>query len=161
MGRARSRTAGTAGSSAARFDSATSREPEHPQELTLYHGTSAVRASAIRYGGFHGEQVFLTSSRKLAGDYADGVVLRVHTKMRNPLSFDAADGPIAEQLAKLNIPFQASGGYLGFSTITALTAAGYDALIISYPADKSDPSDPQPARTIVRVFEPSGLTVLG
>ena len=135
-----------------------------PAELTLYHGTSAARARAIRQHGFsirgpYGQQLFLTSAPGLAGDYGD-VVLPVRVRLANPLRLNIADGALAVQLAERGVVLETMGGYLQASTIAALQAAGHDALIIDYPPDNSDPSDPQPARAIARVFDAAGLTLL-
>lgn len=128
-----------------------------------FHGTSARRADAIRARGFRGGETFLTDHEPLAADYADlesPAVLSVQASFAAPLTLDAADGPVNQQLTDLGFPFQATGGFLSQRTIDALTAAGHDALIVRYPADLRDPSCPLPDRVIVRAFDPRTLTVI-
>ena len=129
----------------------------------FFHGTSERKAARIRAAGFTaGGETFLTDHRPLAEDYADvsaPAVLTVEAVFTNPLELDTVNGSVAAQLAAHGIPFEARGGYLASRTISALSAAGHDALAIHYPADDRDPSNRLPERWIVRAFDPARLTV--
>lgn len=126
-----------------------------------FHGTSRRKAARLRQAGFQdlGAQIFLTSFGGEADSYGEAVV-EVRFQPRNPLQLDSADGPFPAQLETLGFPFEIAGGWLGPRTLSALRAAGHDALIVSYPEDLSDPSDPKPARRIARALDPTVITVL-
>jgi tRNA nucleotidyltransferase (CCA-adding enzyme) len=128
-----------------------------PDPPVFWHGTSAARARSITDSGFRGQEVFLTTHRQEAADYGSGQVLPVDTsQLGNVL---VVSGNVREALARVGVPFEARGGYLSDQTVNALRDKGYDALRIDYPKDVRDPSDPKPARSILRVFDASKLKV--
>lgn len=119
----------------------------------FFHGSTPTRAARIRRDGFRATpETFLTDDPALAGDYGNEVIT-VALQDVPALELHTNDGPLLAQLEAIGLPFVAAGGYLSHRAIQALRDRGYQALIVSYPADTSDPSDPAPARRIARVLD--------
>jgi hypothetical protein len=129
-----------------------------PQPHRFFHGTTPAQAASIRQRGFTGTQIFLSTADNEARDYGREV-LELDVTLQSPLEIDTRLGSLPVQLEALGVPFEAQGGHLGERTVSALRARGHDALIVSYPADDSDPSSPMPARKIARILDPQAISV--
>lgn len=132
-----------------------------PYQASLFHGSG--RAAQIRASGEiqlgPGNTIFATSFENEARGYAgtSGEVFQVDVNLAS--AFVVEEGESLGQVLR-DLGVQPVPSYEGERAIAKrMQELGYDGLVQQLAEDLRDPSDPYPARAIVRIFDPAAISL--